>query len=371
MTSERWRPRHDHYYWLTAILAGRGMQASTCRVIAGIIAGLGVIPLISLVSPLGPRDLTGRILAVAISACCAAMALRWMRHRWPTKVESATCVVVGTVCIAVACLIPTSPVAGLLGAASFAVLAAYIACFHSLRLLAFTWTVAVATLAVLAIRLAALDTALAISSVVLVAIVNVFAAFACRMGVRLVSGDRETGQLEPLTGLLDRGSFYERTATLLAARQRDDDRYLVLILVTIDGFSLITGMSGERGGNLARVEVGSALRNSVRHNAVVAHVSASEFVIADTFTTPDASPLVDRISAAVTNTPSRLTTSIGVVSTPLRPLMHLPPDDVVDEVMAIATAAMSEAQKTGGNRARFVLNPALTVVAKPDARGRE
>jgi GGDEF domain-containing protein len=73
----------------------------------------------------------------------------------------------------------------------------------------------------------------------------------------------------------------------------------------------------------------------------------------------------------VTNTPSRLTTSIGVVSTPLRPLMHLPPDDVVDEVLTIAKAAMSEAQSTGGNRARFVLNPTLTVVAKPDTRGRE
>ena len=339
--------------------------------VAGIIAGLGVIPLIALVSPLGPRGLTGRILAVTVSACCAVMAVRWMRHRWPTRNESAACVVVGTVCIAVACLITTIPVAGLLGATSFAVLAAYIACFHSLRLLAFTWTVGAVTLAVLAVRLAALDTALAISSVALVAIVNVFAAFACRMGIRLVSGDVETGQLEPLTGLLDRGSFYERTATLLAARQRDDDRYLVLILVTIDGFSLVTSMSGARGGNLARVAVGRALRSSVRHNAVVAHISDAEFVIADTFTTPDASPLVDRISDAVTNTPSRLTTSIGVVSTPLRPLMHLPPDDVVDEVMTIAKAAMSEAQSTGGNRARFVLNPALTVVGNPDARGRE
>jgi GGDEF domain-containing protein len=371
VTGERWKPRDDHYYWLTAILAGRGVQASTCRVIAGIIAGLGVMPLIVLVSPLGPHGTTGRMLSVALAACAALMASRWLRHRWPTRIESATCVVAGTVCIAVGCLIPTSPVAGLLGATAFAVVTAYVACFHSLKLLAFTWAVAAATLGVLAVGLAALDTALAISSVALVAMVNVFAAFACRIGVRLVVGDGEAGQLEPLTGLLDRDTFYERTATLLAARQREDDRYLVLVLVTIDGFSLITSMSGERGGNLARVAVGSALGSSVRHNAVLAHVSDAEFIIADTFTTADASPLVDRISAAVTNTPSRLTTSIGVVSTPLRPLTHLPPDDVVDEVLTIAKGAMSEAQKAGGNRARFVLNPALTVVGNPDARGRE
>jgi GGDEF domain-containing protein len=130
-------------------------------------------------------------------------------------------------------------------------------------------------------------------------------------------------------------------------------------------------MSGERGGNLARVAVGTALRSSVRHNAIVAHVSESDFVIADTFTTADASPLVDRVRAAVNNTPSRLTTSVGVVSTPLRPLMHLPPYDVVDEVMTIATTAMNEARKDGGNRARFVVNPALAVVANPDSGGRE
>jgi diguanylate cyclase (GGDEF)-like protein len=371
VTTERWKPRQDHYYWLTAILAARGLQASTCRVVAGVIATLGLVPMISLISPLGPKGLVGQALAVLVTACCVVMALCWLRHRWPSRAESAACVVAGTVCIATACLIPTSPVAGLLGACSFAVLSAYITCFHGLRLLAFTWVVAVATLTVLAIRLAPLDTALAIGSVCLVALVNVFAAAVCRAGIRLIGGDVETSQLEPLTGLLDRDAFYERTATLLAARHRDDDRYLVLIIVNIDGFSLITGMSGERGGNLARVTVGSALRSCVRHNAVIAHVSEDDFVIADTFTTPDASPLVDRLRSAVTNTPSRLTTSVGVVCTPLRPLMHLPPDDVVDEVLTIATTAMFEARKAGGNRARFVVNPALSVLANPDSSGRE
>jgi diguanylate cyclase (GGDEF)-like protein len=196
----------------------------------------------------------------------------------------------------------------------------------------------------------------------------VFAAFACRLGVRLVCGGEVTSQLDPLTGLLDRDAFYEGTATLLAARQREDDRFLVMVVITIDGFSLVTSMSGERSGNRARVAVASALRGSVRHNAILARVSDAEFVIADTFTTVDASPLVDRVHAAVANTPSRLTTSVGVVSTPLRPLTGLPPADVVDEVMTIATAAMHEGRKAGGNRARFVLNPALTVVGNQGGR---
>lgn len=367
MTTERWRPRDDHYYWLTALLAGRGMQVNTCRVIAGIVAGLGVLPAVSSISPFGTHGPVGRGLAIGVMLCCLLMSLVWLRHRWPTWRESVACVVLGTGCIAVACLIPANPVVGLLGATAFAVVAAYVAVFHSLRLLAFTWTVAVVTLGVLAVRLAALDTALAISSVFLVALVNVFAAFACRLGVRLVGGEA-THHLDPLTGLLDRDAFYERTATLLAAREREDDRFLVLIVITIDGFSLVTSMSGERGGNLTRVEVARALRTSVRHNAVLAHASDSEFVIADTFTAADASPLVDRVRAAVASTPSRLTTSVGVVSTPLGPLTHLPPDDVVDEVLNIAMAAMSEARMAGGDQARFVINPALTVVGNQQGR---
>jgi hypothetical protein len=51
--------------------------------------------------------------------------------------------------------------------------------------------------------------------------------------------------------------------------------------------------------------------------------------------------------------------------------MHLPPDDVIDEVLVIATTAMNEARKHGGNRAHFVVNPALAVVANPDSGGRE
>lgn len=362
MTIARFKPRDDHYYWLTAVLTGHGLQVHTCRVIAGILAGLGVVPAVSAISPFGPHDPVGRALVVGVSVCCLAMSFLWLRQRWPSRGESAICVVIGTCCIVVACLVSTEPVAGLLGATAFAVLAAYIAVFHSLRLLAFTWTVAAVTLGVLAVRLAALDTALAVSSVFLVVLVNVFAAFACRLGVRLVVGGEATSALDPSTGLLDRAAFYEGTATLLAARHRDDDRFLVLVVITIDGFSLVTSMSGERGGNQARVAVARALRASVRHNAVLAHVSDAEFVIADTFTAADASPLVDRVRAAVANTPSRLTTSVGVVSTPLGPLTGLPPDDVVDEVMMIATAAMHEARKAGGNRARFVLNPDLAVV---------
>lgn len=48
-----------------------------------------------------------------------------------------------------------------------------------------------------------------------------------------------------------------------------------------------------------------ALRETIRHNAVLAHVAGAEFLIADSFTVADMSPLVERVRAAVAATPRR------------------------------------------------------------------
>ena len=198
----------DHYYWLTALIAARGTQNITTCVIALLIFGLGLIPVTLIGTFGGPGGLRYRLLAVAIMVCCMTMAALWLRRRWPTRMQSQMCAVAGTVCIAVACLIEADPVIGLLGTTSFAVVAAFIAFFHTGRLLAFTWTVGAAVLAVLAVRMATINTALAVSSVILVALVNVFAAFSCRMVVRLIGHETVYGEIEPLTGLLNRDAFY-------------------------------------------------------------------------------------------------------------------------------------------------------------------
>jgi hypothetical protein len=49
-----------------------------------------------------------------------------------------------------------------------------------------------------------------------------------------------------------------------------------------------------------------------------------------------------------------MTASIGVVSTLLGPLAGRPPSAVLDEVVALAAAAMCDARRAGGNQARYV-----------------
>jgi GGDEF domain-containing protein len=357
--------RDDHYYWLTAYLAAHNAQAFTCRLNAALIATTGLIPTLLLATPQGPHSPASTLISVSITACCIAMAALWLRPRWPSRLQSQLCVVVGSLCIAVACLIQPDPVFGLLGSNVFAIAAAFVAFFHSLRLLLVTWLVGAATLIALAVRLSEINTGLATVGVLLVALVNVFAVFVCRMVIRLIDNQIRHNDLEPLTGLLNRDAFYDQVATLIGARNRAEDRYLAVALVSLDNYSALLSLAGAAGANRARGMAAQRLRGTVRREAILAHVSDAEFLIADVFTTRDPTVLIERIRGVLAGPPSRLTASIGTVSVALRPLVSHPPHDVLDELLAIATAAMNEARGAGGNQHRLILDPNLTVVDKP------
>ncbi|NVN50579.1 GGDEF domain-containing protein [Mycolicibacterium hippocampi] len=334
----------------------------TCRLVAVCIAATGLIPLVLMTSRLGPPNLPTRIIAIAIAIASLSMAMLWLRHHWPTRAQSLGCVVVGSFAIGGSALIVPSPIVGFLGATTYVVLTAFVVCFHTYRLLWVIWPIAVSVLAVLFIRLAPTDLALDVCAAGVVILLNVFIAFTCRAAIKLIQPDAHHSDIEQLTGLLHRDAFYRNVATLLASRSRSDDQYLVVVAVNIDSFSLLIGLSGERGGDRARVAVSQALRETVRHNAIVAHISEggfNDFLVADTFTSADSSPLVERIRGAIAVTPQRLTASIGVVVTPLAPLAAEPPDEVVDKLIAIATTAIEQARMAGGNQVRYVLRPKL------------
>ena len=238
------------------------------------------------------------------------------------------------------------------------VLTAFVVSFHTPRLLTAIWSVGAVTLGALLVQVAADDLALAVCAAGIIMLLNVFVAFACRAMLALIQPDTHHGDIEQLTGLLHKDAFYQAVATLLASRSRSDDQVSV-VAVNIDSFSLLLGLSGASGANRARVSVGQALRETVRHNASVAHVSDHDFLIADTFTTADASPLVERIRGSIAATPQRLTASIGVVVTPLPPLAAEPPDEVLDKLIGIAQQAIEQARMAGGNQVRYVLRPTL------------
>ena len=357
----------DHYYWLTAYLTARNWQLGSCRLIALVILGVGTVPATTLIlSSARPMPWQIHVLGAGITACCLAMSTLWLRHRWPSRRQSQVCVVIGTLGTAAASLAQPQVLLGLLGSTAFIVLCAYCALFHSTRMLGSVWCVAAVTVVVLGIRLSFQDPILAIAAVILVVLVNVFVAFSSRVLIRLLDNDIHT-DIEPLTGLLDRDGFYDRVATVIGARSRDDDRHLVMMVINVDNFSLLLAMTGDSGVDQVRVSVAQALRETLRRDAIAAHVGDAEFFIAELFTTADPSVLTDRVRGAIrTIGPAGMTTSIGAVSTPLGPLVGLPPYDVCSELLTIASAAMFDARRAGGNRSHQVLGPTLTVLDDPD-----
>ncbi len=363
--AQRWWHGLDHYYWLTAFLAARGLQKTTCRLVALVIFGLSTISIMLIWSPTGPHGLRNQVLSVVVAVCCWGMSALWLRGRWPSALQSRICVCLGSVCIAISCLIQADPLAGLFGATAFTLVCFYAAVFHTTQWLTVSWVVTGVTLIVLGFKLAATDIAFAISSVLLVGSIVMFVSLTGKAAIWLVDADILHENFEPLTGLCNRDGFYEKATTLLASRSRGDDRFLAVAVVNLDTFSLVGEFSGVTGSNRARVEIAARLRETARRDAVLAHIADSEFVIGDLFDSDDASALIERVRGTVSGSPSRLSASIGVVTTALAPLVQLPPHDVLDELLSIATNAMYESRKGGGNQVTYVRSPSLTVLDDP------
>jgi len=344
----------DQYYAVTSRLTARGHQRTAMRVVAGAILLLSLPALLALANPASTRVPAGRPALGVIAAVCIGMASLWLRHRWPTRTQSSAVVVIGILALATGSILAADPLAGLLVATAFTFPLGYSVLFHGSGLQSLTAAVAALTVLWLAVRIALIDVPTAVAVSVPVVLVYVVVAYSCRTIAELTSGTDGT-DVEPLTGLRTRESFEEAAGTLLGARNRDDDRYLVLVVVTIDSFAALLSIRGVRGADAARVAVGRALRDTVRHDAVVGHIGEADFLVADTFTHPDPAPLSERIRSAVAAAPGGLTASLGVISTPLGPLAGRPPQEVLEESITLATAAMHRARRSGGNTVEYVL----------------
>ncbi|BBY19728.1 GGDEF domain-containing protein [Mycolicibacterium litorale] len=362
MTSavREWWRQPDHYYWLTAFLAARGAQQGICRVVAGSLVGFALVLLVSLGSPAGPSGMAGRIGTVVIAVALTAMAIGWWREGWPTQRQSAGFVIAAALCISASCLVQADPFNGMFGGATFAVLAGYIAFFHTPRMMAFNFLLALLTGAVLAVRVAVDgDPALAVSTLIFLTVINVATPSTCHALVHLLGIDVLNADIDPLTGLYNRDAFDRAAAAYISSRNRDDDRFFVLVVVDLDNFALLTQAKGRQAGERARVAAAQTLREVTRQNAVIAHLPDTEFLIADSFPTTDSSPLVERVRSAIRTTPPRTSASIGVVSTPMQALAERPPEQILAELLELARSAVVVARRAGGNQAHHINCPPL------------
>lgn len=348
----------DHYYARTALLAAQGKRTRLQRLVGITIIGLSLFPLLILASPAGP-DGVRRYLAVGISVGGLFLAQWWWRRQWPSRTQSWMVVCTGTALIAAACIFLLGPPVGLYASSALSIITGYTAFLHSRRVLYLTWLASAAVVVFLGVRLSLTDVWLAAGGTLVALLVVVAPSAVCRMAIELLESERvhHPNEIDPLTGLLNREAFDMHTATMLGSHSRHDDQYLVIVAVGIDDMALLSDMDGSHSTLHARVAVAQAIRETVRHKVPLAHVSDSEFLIADVFKTNDPSPLVNRIRMALTTTPMRLTASIGTACSQLRPLTELPTDQIIDALVALADAAMNQSRAEGGNRATYAHFP--------------
>jgi diguanylate cyclase (GGDEF)-like protein/PAS domain S-box-containing protein len=161
---------------------------------------------------------------------------------------------------------------------------------------------------------------------------------------------RELAQTDSLTGLSNRRHFEEE-----ASRQIDFIRRYgpagSLFLFDVDGFKTVNDTLGHQAGDEILKSVALIVKNRIRSTDVCGRIGGDEFAILFPGVRRQeaellASALVDTIkeNSAEVNRSVRCTISIGVVT--------FYPSDVstVEELLAVADAAMYEAKRAGGDR---------------------
>jgi diguanylate cyclase (GGDEF)-like protein len=347
-----WWGQSDHYGWLTSYLTARGLLVVSRWGIAGVTTALALMPLAMLRSPSGPDRLATDVASAAVTASGVAMATLWAA-RWPSRAQSKLFSVATSCLITVACLAQSDPLASLGGCMAFAVLGGYIAFFHTTPYMGFNFVVASATTVISAGRLlfTSADVVLAGCAAVLILVLNISVPLAIQILVHALGADVSRADRDPLTGLLNRRAF-RRAVVDLITRHRWTDSYLTIIMIDLDRFKQLNDSHGHAAGDEALIAVAAALRDNCRATAAIGRVGGEEFLIADTFTSPNPGALTQRLCDMIAAIPYPFTASIGTCSSALRDIPANSELRSIAELVNGADAAMYAAKRAGGNRVR-------------------
>lgn len=362
--------RSDPYYWVTAQVSARGWQVSgrlrRMLAIGGIIVAVCHVALI--LSRAGAVDPSQVAASAFLTSCGVLMSVFWLRvRRWPTRRMSYLAMVVGAVCTTVATLSIGDPILGMFGAAVFTLLTAYAAVFHHTAALAIGACGFVVSVTVLGSRLSETNLIAFVVLVVFLLLFNGAVYVTARTAAHLTLIDGGFDEFDRLTGLPNRRAFDAQLSTLIGARCRTRDRYLAVGVLKIDGYGALEALTGRPGIHAAQMDVSEALRETLRRDAIAAHVGDDEFAIADVFEADDPSPLMERVSSAIASAPSRITVSAGVACRPLRAVAGHPHENVIEALMCLAGSANGRSRQAGGNVVTYDIADVLTLPRSADS----
>lgn len=340
--------RCDQYYWITSALGERGIETRCCRLISVVVGAWGVLPTALLLAPAGPDTTFGCVSAVVSTAMAVTAAMIWARGRWPSRRQSAV-LLVGLVLATGAVALQIEDAERMLyGVVAMTLLAVYSLTFHSARYLALTLVAALVVLAVVAERSAGRDGVLLAVCITIVSVSSTTVALLlCSTALRLLDLDARDRDRDAFTGTLTPQAFSRSVAEMVGARTRQSDSQLVITAVLLDDMTLLGATAGRASRERAQVAAAQTLRRNTRGSAVVARVDASTFALAEVFTSTQLGPYAHRLEGGLATNPPKTTFRIGIVHTPLRNVVGMSPDPLVDRLID-AAVVQARCHRPGG-----------------------
>jgi diguanylate cyclase (GGDEF)-like protein len=168
---------------------------------------------------------------------------------------------------------------------------------------------------------------------------------------------RELAETDPLTGLMNRRSFWS-LAERLVVNARANGFQVAAMFIDLDHFKSVNDRYGHPAGDLVIKEAAACIQNRLRTQDVVARFGGEEFVVLLTGVDQiQALSLAESLrmvlaSVSVPDIDSPITASIGVgvASANVR---RFSPRGLVEELLRIADSALYDAKARGRNRVQL------------------
>ncbi|MGJ0119515.1 GGDEF domain-containing protein [Williamsia sp. MIQD14] len=347
-----WWKRQDQFAWFSSYLADRQLIEPSRIILALSAALVTLVPVVVLID----ADLTPSLLAMLITAIVlgAGLSLMWVVLPWPSPARSRAWVCVCDVTILVGSLAQYTTLGGLYGCAVFGLVGAYIAFFHSTRMLAAHLVFSLVSAGIIAGFIIADDGA-ATSSVAVgliqAVLIGISTPVATQFLMEALASDAAAAELDTLTGVLNRRGL-ERALDRLNSMDPDNVHGLAVIVADLDNFKEINDRYGHRYGDRVLAEIATRLRAALGVSGVVSRIGGDEFVVADSLRWTEPMRLANQVLHTISTTSDPpVTASVGVVHLTGRLPGHR---SLMTTVLFtdLADAAMYEAKRAGGNTVR-------------------
>lgn len=346
-----WWRQTDQFDWFSSYLRDRGLQRQWRLAIFVFTVLLGAVPVVMLASPEGPSSALTTAGALIASGAAFAASTLWL-FRWPSRAQSLAYNVICCGCIAAGCLVVPNAYGGLMGCTLFAALGGFLAYFHAFAHVLANFGVAMVCATLSASRMLGgpEDIAVVAGSFLIVLGLNVGVPFGIHSLVHSLHTDLRNSDRDPLTGLLNRRSFYNAVHEL-TVRERDVTGFrLNVTMVDLDSFKTLNDTQGHAAGDQALVRVGAVLQETGGADGILGRLGGEEFVVADSDTAARHAVTVERIRAGIAALPFRITASLGTCSAVVDADASLEHPEFIDQLIRMADAAMYRSKRAGGNR---------------------